>query len=98
MRGRRGRGSEPGYRGRSAGAWPGAGGRGAGVWPGAGVGVPGCGRAPGSGCRVPGVTVGPISLGGKRSGTANLSITWLIMKVSLALNQVKLDFHPVRAR
>jgi len=44
------------------------------------------------------VTVGPISLGGKRSGTANLSITWLIMKVSLALNQVKLDFHPVRAR
>ncbi len=34
------------------------------------------------------MTVGPISPGGKRSGTANLSVAWfkLIMKVGLALN------------
>jgi hypothetical protein len=45
------------------------------------------------------VAVGPISLGGKRGGTANLSVAWLklIMKVGLVLNKVKLDFHHARA-
>ena len=38
------------------------------------------------------MAVGPISLGGKRSGMANLSVAWCI---GLALNQVKLDFHYV---
>jgi hypothetical protein len=54
----------------------------------------------GAGRRAPGVAVEPISLGGKRSGTANLIAAWfkLIMKVGLALSSgVKLVFQHVLA-
>jgi hypothetical protein len=82
-RGRRRR--EAGTLGRWA--WPGAQGR-------RGAGAPGR-----RGAGAPGLTVGPISLDGKRSGTANLSVAWfkLIMKVGLALNKMKLGFHHVLA-